>query len=108
MTGLYVAWCSLGTLHHQSKCCRGDDSTHQQHQAHGNDGKYWRVKESSNIRGGKTLIAMYNFFLSKGKKLYIYEIYSDNINVQCSGKNATLTKADLAGVHPGEDNKGCK
>lgn len=51
---------------------------------------------------------MYNFFLSKGKKLYIYEIYSDNIHVQCSGKNATLTKADLAGVHPGEDNKGCK
>lgn len=29
-------------------------------------------------------------------------------HIQCSGKNATLTKADLAGVHPGEDNKGCK
>lgn len=109
MTGLYVAWCSLRTLHHQSKCCRGDDSTHQQHQAHGNDGKYWRVKESSNVRGGETLIAMYNFFFVQGKKTLYMEYTLITIkHIQCSGKNATLTKADLAGVHPGEDNKGCK
>lgn len=77
MTGLYVAWCSLGTLHHQSKCCRGDDSTHQQHQAHGNDGKYWKVKESSMLKGENFDCKVLIFFCPREKNS-IYEIYSDN------------------------------